>query len=230
MKYAFVFGLLGVLFVGLAATWRGPTWLLVWPAISFCLVAAAYGGLGARVLGKRPDGRLSGWARLALLPYLLLSWLVWYLQCTLAREDCCNEVAPGLWLGRRAVARELPRGIDLVVDLTAEFAEPRGVARGRTYWCLPVLDACAPAAPALHDLVRKLAAWPGDVYVHCAMGHGRSALVVASVLLARGLAKDAAQAEEVVRRVRPGVRLGPAQRRLLAELASAANPDAASSI
>src|SRR5207253_2722028 len=96
------------------------------------------------VCGKRRDGRLATRSVILLLPYLLPTWLAWHCFRLLSREACCNEVTPGLWLGRRAFDRELPPGIGLVIDLTAEFAAPRGVRSGREYHCVPTLDATAP--------------------------------------------------------------------------------------
>jgi protein-tyrosine phosphatase len=190
-------------------------WLLLWPALSFGLVAAAYAGAGPRVFGKRPDGRLAPWAVLLLLPYLALTWSLWHLVRLVSRESCCHEIIPGVWLGRRALGHELPAGIGLIVDLTAEFPRAAAATAGREYVCLPTLDATAPGEAAFRELVQRLNAWPGPVYVHCAIGHGRSATVVAGLLLARGLAADARQAEAAVRKVRPGVRLNRAQRALL---------------
>lgn len=65
------------------------------------------------------------------------------------------------------------------------------------------------------ELVRKVARWQGGVYIHCASGHGRSATVAAAVLMVRGLAADAKAAENLMKRVRPGIRLSLGQRRLL---------------
>src|SRR5919204_3009915 len=213
MKYAIVFLLLGLYLLALGVIVGGWALLLIWPGVSFALLGAAYAGLGPRVYGKGEDGRMAWWSVLLLLPYLLLTWAVWHVQRLLSREDRCNEVAPGLWLGRRAFARELPPGVDLVVDLTTEFPAPRGVRTGRTYLCLPTLDAVAPDEKALRGLTARVAAWPGVVYVHCALGHGRSATAVAAVLLARGLAADVKQAEAMLRQARPRVRLNAPQRR-----------------
>src|SRR5919202_869647 len=131
MKYTVVFGILGI-YVGVTAFLvQGLGWLLLWPGFSFLLLASAYAGLGPRVYGKRADGRMAWWAVLLLLPYLLLTWAAWHLQRALGREGCCHEVAPGLWLGRRAFVRELPPGVNLVVDLTAEFPAARGITQGR---------------------------------------------------------------------------------------------------
>jgi protein-tyrosine phosphatase len=215
MKYAFVFALLGVYLIVLAIVLGGVGFLLLWPGISFLVLAAAYAGSGPGLYGKRQDGRMAWWAVLLLLPYLLMTWASWHVQRLLSREPCCNEVAPGLWIGRRAFARELPGEVNLIVDLTVEFPEPRGVRAGRSYLCLPILDAFVPAERPLRELVERVAAWPGTVYIHCALGHGRSAMVAAAVILKRKLAADVKQAEALIRQVRPAVRLKPSQRRLL---------------
>jgi protein-tyrosine phosphatase len=152
------------------------------------------------------------------LPYLLLAWTVWHLQRWLSREPCCHEVAPGVWLGRRPLQRDLPPGVALVVDLTAEFFAARGVRAGRDSLVLPTLDATAPDETRFRAVLMRLAEHPGPVYIHCAAGHGRSALLAAALLLLRGLAADERQAESQLRQARPGVRLGPAQRRLLRRL------------
>jgi protein-tyrosine phosphatase len=219
MKYAIVFFLLAAYLIALGALVGGLGWLLLWPGISFAILGSAYTGLGPGVLGKRPDGRVAWWAVLLLLPYLLLTWGVWHLQRRLSKEDCCNEVAPRLWLGRRPFPRELPAGVDLVVDLTAEFPAARGLTAGRAYRCLPTLDALVPGDADVEKMVAEVANWPGIVYVHCALGHGRSALLTAAVLLRRGLAANPREAEALLRQARPAVRLKPPQRRLLERLA-----------
>jgi protein-tyrosine phosphatase len=81
--------------------------------------------------------------------------------------------------------------------------------------CLPTLDGFVPAEQDCAKLVQEIAAHRGPVYVHCAQGHGRSALVVGAVLLHRGLALSASDAEAKMKSVRPGVSMSFAQRRLL---------------
>jgi protein-tyrosine phosphatase len=218
MKYAVVFSLLALYLAVLAAVLGEGYWLLLWPALSFALVAAGYAGLGPGVFGKRDDGRLAWWAVVVLLPYLLFTWVVWHLHRWLSRQACCHEVASGVWLGRRPLRREVPAGVGLVVDLTAEFFVARGVRAGRDYLALPTLDGTAPDEDRCRAVLARLAEHPGPVYIHCAAGHGRSALLAAAVLLARGLAADERQAEAHLRQVRRGVRLKPVQRRLLRRL------------
>ena len=215
MNYAFLLGVLGGAQVMLGA--QLPTvvaWWVSWSGICFLVVAAGYAGVGARVLGKRADGALAPWT-LALLPFLLFTWLVWHLQRRLTREPCCHKVAPGIWLGRRPLAHEVPAGVTLVVDLTAEFPSTRAVRAGRRYLCLPTLDTRAPDPDRLRRIVATAATWKGGVYIHCANGHGRSATVAIAVLVARGLAADLAEAEAQIRSTRAGISLSPAQRAML---------------
>src|SRR5205823_6211275 len=115
---------------------RGPALLLLWPAMSFLLVALAYAGAGPRLFGKRPDGRLTWWLLPFLLPFLLLTWSTWHLYRRLSREVVASEVVLGLWIGRRPLRNEVPPGVGLVVDLTAEFPKSPGIERGTPYRCL----------------------------------------------------------------------------------------------
>src|SRR3569623_1658332 len=64
----------------------------------------------------------------------------------------------------------------------------------------------------------NVAALDGPRYVHCAQGHGRSAALVAAVLIARGLAADVDAAERQMTHARPRVGLKPVQRALVRRL------------
>lgn len=220
MTYGLTFLSIAVACAATAVYVGGLAWMLLWPTLSFLLAGAAFLGAGPALMGKRPDGRIALWAWCLQLPYFTVSALVWYCQRWFGTEDCHNQVAPGLWVGRRAFSDELPPGVDVVVDLTAEFAEPRDVARnGRTYFCLPTLDATVLDEGQVRELVRYLADHPGVIYLHCAQGRGRSAMLAAAVLIERGQASTPEEAEALMRRARPTVHLSPAQRRLIARVA-----------
>ena len=211
MRNALTLLFIGVGQVVLAALYPHATWLLLWSGLVFCVVASAYALQQPRVFGKRVDGTLAWAPCVLLLPYLLLTWLLWYCQTRFSGEAVCDEVMPGLWLGRRASLREFPPDITLVVDLTSEFGEPCAVRTGRTYLCLPTLDNAVPSLEAFEEVVRKVASWEGGVYVHCALGHGRSALVAAALLVARGLVNTPEEALAWVKQARPGANLNRSQ-------------------
>jgi hypothetical protein len=216
MRYAFAFFLFAVACVVLAARNGRLAWLLLWPAVSFLVVALAYAFAGPRLLGKRADGTIAPPNVAMLLPYFLFTSATWHLQRFLSREACHNQIVPGMWIGRRAFATELPATTDCVVDLTSEFVEPRAVRCGRTYICLPTLDGHATHPDRFNELVERLAPMRESIYIHCAQGHGRSAALAAAVLLRRGLAVSVDEAERILRIARPGIRLSRRQRRGLA--------------
>ena len=198
-----------------AAVWP----LLAWPAVSFALVGLGYAGLGARPFLKGAHGRHHPVATVVLAPYMAIAWLV-LLMLRLRDEEPHHEVRPKLYVGRRPLRKsELPSDVSLVVDLTSEFpgVRPKGV----DYICLPTLDGSAPHdLEKVRELVEKIRAHEGAVYVHCAAGHGRSVAIVASVLVAEGRAKSMEEALAMIRRVRPAVGLSRSQRALVRALAS----------
>lgn len=107
-------------------------------------------------------------------------------------------------------------GIAAVVDMTCEFVERREVVDGRRYRCLPTPDGHVPRLGALARAVEEAAMSTGPLYVHCAMGHGRSAMFVAA-LLRRGVASTVDEAVSMVRSKRAAVRVNAVQWRLLEE-------------
>jgi protein-tyrosine phosphatase len=215
MWYGFAFLIFGVILTAQAFRLGGWWLLLLWPAASFFVVAAAYVLARPRILGKRADGRLSPPALAALAPFTGFAWCVAQVQHVLRRGPVSHEVMPGVWVGRRARASELPPDIAAVIDLTAEFWEPAGVRGRRGYLCVPTLDARAPDERSFLQALDYIGAADGPVYIHCAQGFGRSAALAAALLVRRGLARDAGEAEAMLKAARPGVRLTACQRELV---------------
>lgn len=193
----------------------GPAWVLAWPALAFFVVAAGYLGVGARVLGKRPDGTIAPAAFVLLLPYFMVAWLYYRLLRRLPLSRPWDEVIPGMYVGRRCYPDELPRDIGMIVDLTAELPAPRGLPPSVRYVCLPTLDGHVPEQGPFRSLVAEIAGFDEPVLVHCAAGHGRAPTTAAAVLLQRGRARTYKEAIQILRRTRPRVLLGRSQRRLV---------------
>lgn len=206
---------------------RGWAWLLLWPAVSFLLIALSYllpTHLGPRLIGKTSTGSIRLWSLIPLLPYFLFAWTVWFLAGVISHGDTYNEIAPGIYVGRRPFARGLPPGLHAVVDMTAEFPVARGVKTGREYFCLPTLDYHSPAEIPLLAFVRQIAALPGPIYIHCAAGKGRSVLLAVCVLIARGVAPSVDAAEAMIRAARPRIHLTSAQRAMAERIVSQLAP------
>lgn len=231
MKYAVIFSLVGMGFIAAAATYRGGSWFLIWPGIAFFVVGLAYAIPAHSLWNKTASGDISTLRVLALAPYAILLWVIWHTHRLLSRENRCDLViAPdagrgAVWLGRWPFVNELPQETSLVVDLLAEWPARKGIAENRTYWAHPVLDGCPPNdVRAFVELVKTVANHEGTTYVHCAMGHGRSGLVGAAIVLARGKTDDVSDAIAHIQRFRPGVKLNRAQLRFLRNVADQLRP------
>lgn len=192
------------------------TILFGYAAGSFLLVAVAYAGLGSGLFLKRRDGRLRLASWLLFLPYHLLNRLSLALARWTSREPAFAEVRERLWIGRRLTTSEAQAGKWLaVLDLAGEFGEVAALRTLPGYRSLPILDATAPTPEQLTDAVAWLrtALATGPVYVHCALGHGRTGTVVAAYLVSEGA--TVAEALALLRAARPGVRLNRTQLRAL---------------
>jgi hypothetical protein len=210
--------------VGLLA-WEAagyPAAFFFYGAISFVGMAAAYAGFGRHIVGKRADGRLTLLTWLLLAPYLLLNALAFWLYRRGSKKPAHVQVAANLYFGRRLIPHEAVAMEWVgVLDLAAEFSEVAPLRRVARYRSLPILDATAPSAEQLQDAVawlREVMAL-GPVYVHCALGHGRSTTVVLAYLLATGLTGSVKEGLRHLRSLRPGIRLHPPQARLLQQYA-----------
>lgn len=195
---------IGAVICGLIAALCGGVGLIfAWPALSLAGVALAYAMGWNGMFGKR-RGRLPAWSLVVFGPYLLGLRLAWWIQSS-AHTPCSN-----LWIGRRPSARDCAelrqRGVTVTLDLTAELSETSAL-RGAGYHDLPVLDLTLPDLTTLQQAIEIIDAASRDdgvVYLHCALGYGRTAVVAAAYLLSSGRAATVGQAAEQVRACRPG--------------------------
>jgi protein-tyrosine phosphatase len=197
----------------------GWGWILAWPAVSLMGVALAYATGSARIFGKR-RGIVPVWAYVLFGPYLLGHRISWLLQ-TPGRTSC-SQLLPQLWIGRQPGRRDIEelkkRGVTATLDLTAEFSEPSALRRGADYFNLPTLDLTLPDTDSLRravEIINQTSQRGGVIYVHCALGYGRAAVVAAAYLLASGRAADADDAMKQVQSCRPGCVFSPAAVALL---------------
>ena len=185
------------------------------------LMALAYAFYARQphIFQKGSDGRLPFFSWVLFWPYFSYNYaqlLAWRL---FSREPALAEVEPGLFWGRRLCRDERRRVEHLeplaVLDLTAEFAEPEFMREQGEYLRLPILDMTPPrnrdferALQFIRDHRRRQ-----NIYVHCALGHGRAAAILAAWLVQEGRCATVAEAEAWLRARRYGVHLTRAQRR-----------------
>lgn len=222
IQYAIVFGWLACSSVVLA--WLIPECTGVAMASvgawAFSGPAAIYGANRPGWFGKDHVG---SWGRAVLVtaPYVLLSTALLALHKRTSGENAVDEIVPGLFLGRRMTGEEflywvVGRGPVSVLDVTSEFSEPRVIVQQARAWkCVPMLDGVASEPGALCEAivwVREQLS-EGPVYVHCALGHGRSATVCAAVLVSLGVCDSIEAADRWVRERRPAAGPSAAQLR-----------------
>ena len=171
------------------APWLGANvsanWLLLlWPSLALAIVAFAYAGAGPKVFQKSPDGNVTLASRLLLLPYRLgarINAWAWT-----RRLPPAVEIADGVHLGRFPDRSEAG-AYSAIIDLTAEFARPRGQ---RASWhAVPLLDLVKPDAGDIDRAAALIASHEdGTVLVCCALGFQRSALAIVRWLVVTGRA------------------------------------------
>ncbi len=193
MKYGVTLLLLAFGCFALAIlTWDVVGWLIVlilYAACSFLLFAVTYFASWPGLLLKRASGHQSIGAWVLFGPYFTLNALAFGLYRLVSREPPYAQVMPNVFFGRRLSASECTAvPWTGVLDLAAEFAETRPLSKLAGYKSMPVLDGTCPTE---HQLVSAMS-WinamvhSGPVYIHCALGHGRSACVVIAYLLTVG--------------------------------------------
>ena len=133
-----------------------------------------------------------------------------------SHEDPFNKITDGLYLGGWPADESLlpPPGKNgvAVCDVTCEL--PRRVMSIGAYTTVPVWDSHAPSPAAIESAVNWVVEKLDGGYavlVHCAHGHGRSAVITGGVLRALGEASTVEDAVELMRKARPLVKMNARQ-------------------
>ena len=227
MKYAVVFILFGLTCAFYAATSQVLAVRLIAAsfAIAFSGVGLAYAFVGHRAFLKKPSGQLSLLSYVLYWPYHFLNWFSLLGFRRGGKENAFDKIDENVYLGCRlgnSDKQDIEKlGIKSVLDLTCEFSEIP-VLRQLSYRCIPVLDTRAPSFESLKAGAEwiKAESAKGPVYVHCALGHGRSATFVAAYLLLSGKARTAQEAIDKIEILRPRIGLHPEQVALLEEMST----------
>lgn len=183
--------------------------LFLWPACLNFFIAFAYltnPNLGTWALKKSlTHGSFPLLRLIVFLPWLVQMWSCWlFFTYVVVRETQDNKVFDEFFLGRYPL-QALPPQTTVVVDLTAEFPRSFRSYGVKHYFCVPALDVCMAPAKDLLEVAQQVVKIPGNKYIHCANGHGRSALFIALCLILRNDVQDLIEAYGLLKRGRPTV-------------------------
>jgi len=215
MKFGVMFAIQGLLLFVFGIALDGLGLALLWPGACLLYVAAAYLTEAPQRLGKRTGGQLHPLAVTLLLPWFLALWGVWHLARRLDRAQPTHRITDALLIGRRLLPDEVPDGVVHVLDLTCEFSEPSRIVDGYRWQQVPTLDGATPPERELLEALLRALEDGRPLYIHCAQGHGRTAIAAALALGLQGQANSPEDAIATLQSHRAGIRLSPAQRRYL---------------
>lgn len=195
---------------------------LSYAAFSFAIVGIIYLANKPMWLMKRSCGSVPPASWIIFGPLFLLNASIFHIRRLLSREEATTEIMPGLYLGRMLTNKEAGCVLtpSAVVDLMAEFSEARLLRENPGYRLFSVLDGTAPSIRQLLDGANHIreSLSQGRVYVHCVLGHGRSATMVAAYLLVAGHARKVEEAVGMIRSRRRGISIAPSQVKALRRL------------
>jgi diacylglycerol kinase family enzyme len=193
--------------------------LCSWIALSLLLVGLAYLFNSPKVLGKRPNGVIPWYSRCLLGPFFLGAHL--YNAFVKQRDEVpsIQRIDDYIFLGNRISPSDFSQldqtEINAVLDVTAEFdATDWGCYNSEIeYLNIPILDQsvptreqCQQAVAWIHNHVRQ----HKSVFIHCALGRGRSVFILAAYFSLAG-GSNPAEVVERIQHTRGTVRLNSKQ-------------------
>ncbi|MCI5117888.1 MAG: hypothetical protein D3913_08005 [Candidatus Electrothrix sp. LOE1_4_5] len=198
--------------------------MFLWMAFSLLCVSFAYVTNTPGIFRKKNNGKIPFFIKLVFIPFLLIIYSYNKLARDLDKVPSIQRISERLFIGDRVTPSDAPilleKKIKAVLDVTAEFESLNWAAslENISYLNIPVLDH---AIPTEDDLIRAII-WiknqqlhNGSVLVNCALGRGRSALIIAAFLLSQTKNNDVPDVLEHLKTLRKTVRLNKRQRKLL---------------
>eukprot|EP01102_Stenamoeba_stenopodia_P008196 TRINITY_DN2337_c0_g2_i1.p1 TRINITY_DN2337_c0_g2~~TRINITY_DN2337_c0_g2_i1.p1 ORF type:complete len:273 (-),score=47.88 TRINITY_DN2337_c0_g2_i1:553-1371(-) len=221
------YGAIAGLFYGLVA-WLHPyypIYILLWPAIVYTIVTFAYIINIPSVLALKDEetGRLNHAMIIFMFPFLLLVWLVWYSRAATTSDPSSQHIVEKWYIGRQPLRHaDLPHNTAMVVDLSSEFGRLYSLRKSSIkYRCISSLDTSPPPDHKLGryiKIMKEAIAVDGNVFIHCANGHGRSAAFLVAVMWMSGYSPSLSEAEKTLKSIRPSIRIRAGQRRFLEQI------------
>ena len=201
-----------------------PYWyftvIFIWIGLSLSAVSIAYLTDNPKIFRKKENGAIPFYVQWLFIPFLMgaqfyNSW---------ARKNdsvpAIQEIAPDLYLACRLFPSDIVTlkefNVSAILDATAEFSGLNWSAEDSelSYLNVPILDHQSPHQSDLVAAVNWIdnhVANGRGVVVHCALGRGRSVLIMAAYLLASDRASNVDEALKIINQVRGTARLNSSQ-------------------
>lgn len=215
-----------VLLAYFAVTGTSPllTFIWAWTSLSLFLVGSAYWFNLASIFRKRQDGTIPWYIRWGFIPFLLGSRLYNHWARKRDSVPSMQKIDEQLYLGCRLFSADLEKikanKITAILDVTAEFdgLDWSQFEDHIEYLNIPILDHSVPTSAQLNQAVnwlhRQVRA-NKQVLIHCAMGRGRSVLVLAAYLVCKDKQRNFAEVLQQIKQVRKTAGLNKWQLRAL---------------
>ena len=191
-----------------------------WIAFSLIAVSSAYLLNYPSLFRKREDGSIPFYIRWIFVPFLLGSWLYNEYARRTDKVPPLQKIESNLFLACRMSGQHVDllneNNIDAILDVTAEFdgLDWTAYQEDFRYLNVPVLDHTSPTPEQLVLAINWLNQQISEnknVVVHCALGRGRSVLVVAAYLLAKNPDLSVDDAMRQINQIRQTARLNKRQ-------------------
>lgn len=193
-----------------------PMIITLWCAMAAGLLSTAYQANDYSAIGKIDSGEQLWYGKLSFIPYLIPLWIRQFLITRCTKEPAYNELIAGVFIGRRlSKASQLPEGCTTIVDLAAEFPEAKSIRKLSGYRSFPILEASVRSKEELCDFIKTLP--ESGIYIHCGQGHGRTGFFAAAFLLCRGVARTLEEAEAMLVKARPRLKLRKSGKAVLSQ-------------
>ncbi|BDX01443.1 diacylglycerol kinase catalytic subunit [Marinomonas pontica] len=195
-----------------------------WFALSFFTVSLAYLLNKPTIFRKRSDGTVPVYIRWVFMPFLWSTQLYNSWARSTDSVPALQKIDDGLFLARRLFPSDIheikSENISAVLDVTAEFSSLNWVSYQADvdYLNIPILDHSVPSDTQIQralNWIHTHRKTGRSVVIHCALGRGRSAFMMAAYLLSQNPKSTPREVMEKIREIRQTVRLNERQFRYL---------------
>ena len=201
--------------------------VLGWVSLSLLMVSSAYVFQAPGIFRKKQNGSIPWVIRWLFIPFLAGAQLYNYVARARDKVPAIQQIDDKLFLACRLFPGDIEtlqrENISAVVDVTAEFGGLDWSAQSADmrYLNIPVLDHQSPKQAdlihAVHWIANQQRAGKA-VVVHCALGRGRSVLVVAAYLLCQNPELTVSEALQKIKDIRQTAALNRSQLKALIKL------------